>query len=219
MMKTDIFKRPFDLQIFADEGGSETENTTGENTEDQADTEQPEKGTKDEGKGEESDKKYTEEEFQKRVDQKFAEIAQKFEKKAQEKAEAEKLAKMSDEEKQKAEFKKLQAELAELKEKAALTEMSKTARAILDEKKIHISDNMLSMLVTSDAEQTKKNVDEFTNLFNEAVAEAVKERVKGKTPPAGTGKAATITKEEIMKIADQEERQRMISENLSLFTK
>ena len=73
MMKTDIFKRPFDLQIFADEGGSETENTTGENTEDQADTEQPEKGTKDEGKGEESEKKYTEEEFQKRVDQKFAE--------------------------------------------------------------------------------------------------------------------------------------------------
>ena len=184
MMKTDIFKRPFDLQIFADEG-----------------------------KGEESEKKYTEEEFQKRVDQKFAEIAQKFEKKAQEKAEAEKLAKMSDEEKQKAEFKKLQAELAELKEKAALTEMSKTARAILDEKKIHISDNMLSMLVTSDAEQTKKNVDEFTNLFNDAVAEAVKERVKGKTPPASSA-PATMSFDKILEIKDQSERQKKINEYL-----
>ena len=213
MMKTDIFKRPFDLQRFAEEGGSETENTTEENIDNQAGTDQTEEPAKNKAKEEESQKKYTEEDFQKRIDQKFAEIAQKFEKKAKEKAEAEKLAKMSDEEKQKEEFKKLQAELAELKEKAALTEMSKTARAILDEKKIHLSDDMLSLLVTSDAEQTKKNVDEFTNLFNDAVAEAVKERVKGKTPPASSA-PATMSFDKILEIKDQTERQKKINEYL-----
>ena len=213
MMKTDIFKRPFALQRFAEDDGSETENTTEENIDNQAGTDQTEEPAKNKAKDEESQKKYTEEEFQKRIDQKFAEIAQKFEKKAKEKAEAEKLAKMSDEEKQKEEFKKLQAELAELKEKAALTEMSKTARAILDEKKIHISDDMLSLLVTSDAEQTKKNVDEFTNLFNEAVAEAVKERVKGKTPPASSA-PATMSFDKILEIKDQTERQKKINEYL-----
>ena len=206
MMKTDIFKRPFALQRFAEDGGSETENTTEENIDNQAGTDQTEEPAKNKAKEEESQKKYTEEEFQKRIDQ-------KFEKKAKEKAEAEKLAKMSDEEKQKAEFKKLQAELAELKEKAALTEMSKTARAILDEKKIHISDDMLSLLVTSDAEQTKKNVDEFTNLFNDAVAEAVKERVKGKTPPASSA-PATMSFDKILEIKDQSERQKKINEYL-----
>ena len=109
------------------------------------------------------------------------------------------------------------AELNQLKTQAAIADMKKEARNVITEKGLNISDDLLSMLISTDADSTKSNIDEFVNLFNKAVADAVKERVKGKEPAVGTS-AATLTKDDILKIEDREERQRKINENIALFT-
>ena len=219
MRTLDIYEDAFDLQLFADDtdatGGADNGDDAAANTHaDDQGADATDKG-KDKGNqdGNEEDKQYSKADIDRLLDRKMAEMAAKLEKKAKAKEEAEKLAKMSDAEKQNEELKSLKAELAQFKEQAALTEMAKTARAILDEKNIHISDGMLANLITSDAEQTKKNVDEFTDLFNKAVAAEVKERLKGSTPKASTA-PATMSLEEIQKITDRDERQRRIDEFL-----
>lgn len=220
MRTLDIFKNAFDLQLFADDtsatGGADNGDdvTTNAHTDNHgADTTETQKEEAKTDGNKEEEKKYTEAEVNRMLDRKFAEMAQRLEKEAAKKAEASKLAKMSESEKQQAKMKELEAELKALKEKDAISEMSKTARAILDEKNIHIPDDMLAVLVTADAEQTKRNVDNFTDLFNKAVAAEVKERLKGSTPKASTA-PATMSLEEIQKITDRDERQRRIDEFL-----
>ena len=60
--------------------------------------------------------------------------------------------------------------------------MTKTARSILSDKGIQVEDNLLSNLITEDAETTKENVESFADLFTAAVDKAVTEKLKGKTP-------------------------------------
>ena len=64
--------------------------------------------------------------------------------------------------------------------------MSKTARKLLSEKNITVSDELLSLMVTTDATKTKAAIDSFAKLFSESVENAVKERVRGEVPTAGT---------------------------------
>ena len=173
----------FDLQLFAEEAApeagasAETENPTEEN---KPGTEQkPENGGAEE-------KKYSDADFDKKLNQKFAEWQKK---KEQEIAEAEKLAKMNAEEKanfnaqkEKERADKAEARIAELERKDALSEMSKTARKMLSDEGINISDELLSRLITTDAAETKSAVDSFTKLFKAAVDDAVKDKARGTTP-------------------------------------
>lgn len=132
--------------------------------------------------------------------------------------EAEKLAQMSREERAEYRSKQLEKELASYKEREAVAEMSKTARKMLSDSGISISDELLSVMVTTDAEETKNAVEGFINAFNEAVEAAVKDRVKGNPPRKGSGSSpAPMTKEQILAIKDTDLRQLKMLENKELF--
>lgn len=131
--------------------------------------------------------------------------------------EAEKLAQMTKEEKAEYRAKKLERELESLKKQNAISEMSKTARKMLSEQEINIPDELLSHLVSDDAEGTKAAVESFVKLYKDAVQAAVKEALKGNPPKTSTGGKGTMTKQQIMEIKNPSERQRLIAENIELF--
>ena len=131
--------------------------------------------------------------------------------------EAEKFAQMTKEEKAEYRAKKLERELESLKKQNAISEMSKTARKMLSEQEINIPDELLSHLVSDDAEGTKAAVESFVKLYKDAVQAAVKEALKGNPPKTSTGGKGTMTKQQIMEIKNPSERQRLIAENIELF--
>ena len=132
-------------------------------------------------------------------------------------SEAEKLAKMTSEEKAAYRMSQMEKELNAFKEKDTLAEMSKTARKMLSEEDINIPDELLSHLVSTDAEDTKNTVQAFAKLFKDAVQDAVKDKLKGNPPKCGTGGKGNITREQILAIKNPSERQRMIAEHMDLF--
>lgn len=190
-------KTLFNLQLFAE--GAETSTETG--------TEQPTTEEKAEGKEQQqtekkSEKKtdekvFTHADFDRLFSKKYAELEQKKQKEIDE---AKKLAEMNAEEKANYKAKQeteradgLQKELDEYKRKDALNEMSKTARKMLSDEGISIPDELLSRLVTTDAEETKTAVDGFAKLFKDSVEAAVKEKLRGETPKAGTSSGAAVS--------------------------
>lgn len=156
--------------------------------------------------------KYTEEDVNKLINKKFAEWSKKKDKEV---TEAQKLATMNAQEQAEYQRDQLQKELDELKQKEAVSEMSKTARKMLSDNGITVADELLAMLVTADAEETKAAVNSFTALFKDSVKSAVAEALKGPVPKTGT--SSGITKEQIMAIKDRSARQKAINENLELF--
>ena len=216
-MKNRVFMA---LQLFAD-GGVESEGKEGsggvvtgaENP--GGDSKSEEDGTDEkEGDGKDPKKtpKYTDDDFDRMFNQKFAKLMEKHQKELDE---AKRLTEMNAQEKAEYENKKLQEQVQQLMKKEAIAEMSKSARAMLSEKDINIGDDLLSVLVSDDADKTKKTVENFINLFQNAVNRAVKDALKGETPK--TGGASGLTKEQIMKVKNARERQRLIAENMNLF--
>lgn len=187
-------KTLFNLQLFAEgDPVNNTEPGANPNT-DPTGEPQGEPGT-DPKPG--SAKKYDDDDVNRIVKQKKIEWQ-----KQQEKAvdEAKKLAAMNAEEKanytaqqEKERADKVQKELDEYKRKDALNEMSKTARKMLSDEGISIPDDLLSRLVTTDAEETKAAVDGFAKLFKDSVEAAVKEKLRGETPKAGTSGGAAVS--------------------------
>lgn len=156
--------------------------------------------------------KYTDDDVDKILNRKFAE----WEKKQQQKVdEAKRLAEMNAQQKAEYERDQLEKKVQELMKKDVLAEMSKSARAMLQEKDINVSDKLLGMLISEDADTTKGSVESFITLFQEAVSKAVKEALKGEVPKAGG--ASGMTKEQIMSVTNRAERQRLIKENMHLF--
>ena len=84
------------------------------------------------------------------LNKKFAEWEKKKQKEVDE---AKKLADMNAKEKAEYERDKLQKELDELKRKNSLSEMTKTARKMLSDEGVSVSDDVLSMIVSTDAEK------------------------------------------------------------------
>lgn len=185
--------RKINLQLFAD--GDTTDSST-----------------ETESKQQESEKKYTDEDVNKLIDAKFAEWQKKHQKAVDEAA---KLAEMNAQQKAEYERDELQKKLDELTRKNALSEMSATARKMLAENDITIPDELLSVLVSADAEKTKESVEAFSKLFTESVKKAVADALKGNPPKEGGAK--TLTKADIMAVKDRTERQKLIAENIDLF--
>ena len=129
--------------------------------------------------------------------------------------EAKRLAEMTAQEKAEHERDELQKELDALKQAATLTEMKSEARSIMKEANTPINEEVLDVLVTTDAEATKAAISGYVEAFKQAVGDAVKDALKGDTPK--TGDPASVTKEEIMQVKDRAERQRLINENIELF--
>lgn len=205
-------RRPFDLQRFADEGDGGADGTPNEDNPNEGDPEDDQTNQQDDSKT----PKYTEEDMQRALRRKAAEVNKKRDKEEKDKSEAERLKNMSDEEKRAHEFKEMQKELAALKNERALGEMAKTARGLLADRHINVSDDLIKNLISTDAEATKNAVDSFAAAFEKAVQDAVAERLKGKAPTAGSTNKK-ITKEEILAVKDRRERQRLINENMDLF--
>lgn len=164
--------------------------------------------------GSEDEKKYSDKDLDDIINKKFAKWQ---EKKQKEVDEAKKLADMNATQRAEHERDNLQKELDEYKRKDAITQMTATARNMLKEYNVSISDELLSMFVSDDAETTKAAVDGFAKAFKDEVEKAVKERIKGEPPRRGSGSPQTLTKEQIMQISDPELRQKRMLENRELF--
>lgn len=207
-------KQFFDLQLFAEDTDSTSSSTTAEATAEPGkptEDKKPETVAKPKEKGE---AKYTDEDVNNIIDKKFAEWQKKQEKAVDE---AKKLSAMTAQQRAEHERDQLKKELEEFKRQASLAEMAKTARKMLSDEGITISDELLSMMISTEAVETKAAVDGFAKAFNEAVESAVKERLKGEPPRKGSGGTVTMTKEQIMAIKDPELRQKKMLENRSLF--
>ena len=199
---------------------AESDNTDS-NTDNQPDTNKPQNndqksGGKD-GKSDNDDtrneKKYSDADLDKIIENKFAKW-QKQQAKAVD--EAKKLANMTAQERVEHERDKLKAELDALKKANAVAEMEKTARGILQNDGVNIPDVIISSLVADDAEATSANVKAFSKAFKAAVQAEVKSQLSHKSPSTGaTGKA--MTKEEINKITDPVKRQEAIRNNMNLY--
>lgn len=176
-----LSERKIRLQLFAEEGSNANE--PGADTAENDSGAAADQSKASEGAKGGDEKKYSDADLDKIISKKFAAWQEKKDKEVEE---AKKLEKMSAEEKIAHERDSIKAELDELKREKALSEMSKTARKLLSEKNITISDDLLSLMVTTDATETKAAIDSFAKLFSESVENAVKERVRGEVPTAGT---------------------------------
>lgn len=201
----------FEHLYFGDEAGAQAAESTESKTTQQATTE-----TKADAKSgqDAAEKKYSDADLDRIIERKFAKWQ-----KAKEEAvnEAAKLASMTAQERAEHERDKLQKELNELKAANSRAEMEKTARGILREDGVTVSDDIVSVLVDTDADKTSAKVKAFATAFKKAVQDEVKKQL-GHKQPAGSG-AGTITKAEILKEADPIKRQRLIRENINLFKK
>lgn len=149
------------------------------------------KAAADTGKeAQEPEKKYTDDDLDRIVKNR---LAREREQARKEREEAEKLAEMNATQKAEYERDQLKKELAELKRKDAIAEMSKEARKMLSDKGINIPDELLSRLVTTDAQETKQAVDGFAKMYTEAVETAVKARLKGEPPRVGSGPSSPVS--------------------------
>ena len=204
-------KKRFDLQLFAEEAATDAAAApAAEQAEEPAKPEPaPAAVLKEKGA------KYTDADVDEILNRKFAEWQKKQQKAVDE---AQKLATMNATQKAEYERDQLKKELEELKRISALSEMSKTARKMLSDNGITISDDLLSVMVTEDAETTKAAVDGFSQMFTQAVEAAVEERLKGDPPRKGSGSGVpAMTKEQIMAIRDPELRQKKMLEHKELF--
>lgn len=158
--------------------------------------------------------KYTDKDLDDILNKKFAKWQEQKQKDIDE---AKKLAEMNAAQKAEYQRDQLQKQLDDYKRKDSLAEMTKTARKMLSDNGITVSDDLISVIVTDDADKTKAAIDSFATAFNAAVEDAVKERLKGNTPLKGSGSQTKLTKNQIMEIKDPVERQRLINENRELF--
>lgn len=161
-------------------------------------------------------KTFTQDEVNSIVQERVNRAMQKAEEKAKaDREEAEKLAKMNAQQRAEHENAKLKEELAELRKANTLSQMAKTARGMLEEKGVTVSDDLVQMLITEEAESTKKNVDTFADMYAKAVEDGVNAKLKGRTP--GRMASTGMSKGDILAIKDTGERQRAIAEHLELF--
>lgn len=120
------------------------------------------------------------------------------------KEEAKKLAKMNAEEKLQHELEQKEAEIAELKRGQTLNEMKSEASKMLSTASLPHDDELLSLIVSDDAEATKKAVSVITNF-----ASLIKKENARQTTP-GEGGQFTADKETKQTVANLAAKNRII---------
>ncbi len=131
-----------------------------------------------------SNKEY-QSEFDKRVSKALETAKTKWEKETQNKLkEAEKLAKMNAKEKEEHERQKRVAELEKREQELTKKELIISAKEILSDKNLPLT--LVDVLDYTDAEKCKESIDSLEKAFNEEVEARVLERLKGKSPTAGS---------------------------------
>lgn len=160
-------------------------------------------------------KRYTDAEVNAIIDKKFAEW-QKKQKKAVD--EATKLANMSAQERAEAERDQWEQKYNELLAQNTRATLTVQATQMLTQNGVTVPAEIVEVLVGEDAETTNTRVNAFAKAFKAAVQEAVTNANK-KTSPKSGGSSKTLTKADIMKVEDLNERQKLIRENMHLFKK
>lgn len=188
------------LQFFAEDGESKDNTADTTTTTDNTATDDP------------KEKTFTQAEVTELIEQRLIREREKQKKAA---SEAEKLAKMSAQEQAEYQRDEYQKELEELKAKLARADIKETARAMLAADNISIPDNLISAIITDNADTTQQAIKGFAAAFKEAVKTEVANRLKGNEPKAST--QSNITKAEILAVKDPIERQKLIREHISLF--
>lgn len=197
-------KLKLNLQFFAEGPDDKTNPDDKQGGNDQDD---PKKDDKKDGDDKKNDY-VTVEELQRRLKQKDKEKENAVK-------EAEKLAKMNKDQKNEYEMEKLRKENEELRQREAMNSMRNEARSMFSEKNITATDDLLDIVVTTEAESTQKNIDALTNVINNIVKEQVKESLRNGAPK--NVKSGGMTREDIMNIKDSDERQMAIAQNRHLF--
>ena len=142
----ELFKR-FDLQLFAEDPAP--------------DATPPEQNPDEEGAPGGPERKYSDEDVDRIISQKFAEWEKKQQKKARADAEAQRLANMNAEEKAQHEREQLEAQLRDLLAERDAAEMGKVARKMFADKGVTgIGDEIVArLIVPGSADQTKEAVE------------------------------------------------------------
>ncbi|WP_240225317.1 DUF4355 domain-containing protein [Staphylococcus epidermidis] len=188
------------LQFFAEEPGDNAQTSEGQEKQDTP------------------EKVYSEEEFNQRLNSELQRrLKQKEDEKAEAVKEAQKLAKMNKDQQLQYENEKLTKQLEEYKVRDAKSQMKAEARLMLNKEGIDVTEEpLLDMLVTSNAEDTKKNVETFSNLLNKMVQSNVEKALRQNSPV--NTQTNGMTKEDILAIEDDVQRQNEIAKNINLFS-
>lgn len=180
---------PMKLQFFADQDGGTQETTSTETTETTTD------GTK----KEETGKTFSRDELAKIVAAETKKARASWEQEAEaKKEEAKKLAKMNAEEKLQHELEQKEAEIAELKRGQTLNEMKSEASKMLSGAGLPQDDELLGLIVSEDAEATKKAVAVITNFASQIKKENARQSTPGE---GGQFSADKNTKQTVAELA------------------
>ncbi|WP_142974156.1 DUF4355 domain-containing protein [Enterococcus casseliflavus] len=180
---------PMQLQFFSEnpDGGNDTppaEQTT-----------PPE----DKPEGEETGKTFSRDELAKIVAAETKKARASWEQEAEaKKEEAKKLAKMNAEEKLQHELEQKEAEIAELKRGQTLNEMKSEASKMLSDAGLPQDDELLGLIVSEDAEATKKAVAVITNFASQIKKENARQSTPGE---GGQFSADKNTKQTVAELA------------------
>lgn len=180
------FPLKMNLQLFAEggdggsgdgsNGGASTNSQQGQQS--QGDGQQPAGIDGEQGTG----KTFSREELAKIVAAETSKAKAAWEKDFEAKQEeAKKLAKMNAEEKLKHQLEQKESEINELKRQQTLNEMSKEASKMLSENELPFDDDLLSLVVSDDAEATKK----ATNAIIAFASKIKKQNARQTTPGEG----------------------------------
>ncbi|MDT2954240.1 DUF4355 domain-containing protein [Enterococcus casseliflavus] len=180
---------PMKLQFFAEQDGGSQETMSTETTE----------TTTDETKKEETGKTFSRDELAKIVAAETKKARASWEQEAEaKKEEAKKLAKMNAEEKLQHELEQKEAEIAELKRGQTLNEMKSEASKMLSGAGLPQDDELLGLIVSEDAEATKKAVAVITNFASQIKKENARQSTPGE---GGQFSADKNTKQTVAELA------------------
>lgn len=199
---------PLNLQFFAEGGeGGNGEGTDGETSTNSQDGQQAQNSQQSaNGEGEQNTgKTFSRDDVAKMVAAETNKAKAVWEKELEaKKEEAKKLAKMNAEEKLQHELEQKEAEIAELKRGQTLNEMKSEASKMLSTASLPHDDELLSLIVSDDAEATKKAVSVITNF-----ASLIKKENARQTTP-GEGGQFTADKETKQTVANLAAKNRII---------
>ncbi|MEQ7028349.1 DUF4355 domain-containing protein [Enterococcus gallinarum] len=153
----------------------------------------------DKSKGEETGKTFSRDELAKIVAAETKKARVSWEQEAEaKKEEAKKLAKMNAEEKLQHELEQKEAEIAELKRGQTLNEMKSEASKMLSGAGLPQDDELLGLIVSEDAEATKKAVAVITNFASQIKKENARQSTPGE---GGQFSADKKTKQTVAELA------------------
>ena len=173
-----------------------------------------------ETKQEKSERTFTRAEFGKAVAAEIAKARATWESEQAEalelaKSEGERLAKLTKDERAKEEEEKRIQAIEERERAIAEREMKMATMALLVEE--GLPQEFLGHVLAPTAEEVKAKISDLRNVFDKEVEKRVNERLVQSTPRRGAING--LTKEDIMAIENDDERQRAIAENIQLFRK